>query len=115
MGSGIFWHQGCFIKNENTVEEDILVATLRITKIKHTPSVISLKVEGVVVAESVRVLEEECMGWLQKVKTVQLDFSGVTFIGHEGVRMLGNMPAEQLQILHCPGFIQHLLNLRDQA
>jgi len=66
-------------------------------------------------AESVRVLEEECTGRLKDVKTVQLDFSGVTSISHAGVKMLNSMPAEQLQILNCPDFIQQLLNLRTQG
>ncbi len=89
------------------------MATLRITKIKQKPSLIVLKVEGAVVSECVRVLEDECKSWLKKEKTVQLDFSGVTSIGHEGVRMLRTMPAEHLQIMHSPDFIHHLLNLKD--
>ncbi len=82
---------------------------------KQKSSLILLKVEGAVVSESVQVLEEEVMGWLKKMKTVQLDFSGVVSIGHEGVKMLNNMPAEQVQMRHCPDFIQHLLNLRNQG
>ena len=91
------------------------MATLRITKIKQTPSLILLKVEGTVVAESVRVLEEECMGWVKKKKTIQLDFSGVTYIDHWGVEMLKRMTPSNLQIMHSPDFIHHLLNLKDPS
>ena len=87
--------------------------TFRITKINQKPSLIVLKVEGAVAAQCVRVLEEECNGWLQQKKTVQLDFSGVTAIHHEGVKMLREMPPTQLQIIHCPEFIHHLLNLKN--
>jgi len=89
------------------------VATVRITKIKHTPLLVVLKVEGAVGSESASVLEEECKGWLKKRKTVQLDFSGVTSIDHEGVKMLRKMASAHLQVIHCPDFIHHLLNLKD--
>ncbi len=91
------------------------MATLRITKIKQTPSLVILKVEGGVVSESVRVLEEECNGWFKNKKTVQLDFSGVTSIHHEGVKMLRKMNPAHLQIIHCPEFFHHLLNLKDRG
>ena len=64
------------------------MATLRITKINQKASLILLKVEGAVAGECVGVLEEECKGWLTKEKTIQLDFSGVTFIDYQGVKML---------------------------
>ena len=88
------------------------MATLRITKIKQKPSLILLNVEGAVGSESVWVLEEECKGWLKKKNTVQLDFSGVTSIDHEGVKMLRKMASAHLQVIHCPDFIHRLLNLK---
>jgi len=89
------------------------VATVRITKIKQTPLLVVLKVEGAVVSESVRVLEEECLGWLEQKKTIQLDFSGVTYIDHSGVELFKRMTQAHLRIIHCPDFIHHLLNLKD--
>ena len=91
------------------------MTTLRITKIKQKPSLILLRIEGAVGAESVRVLEEECKGWLKKKKTVQLDFSGVTYIDHSGVEMLKRVTPSTLQIMHSPDFIHHLLNLKDPS
>ena len=89
------------------------MATMRITKIKQTALHVALKVEGTVVSESVRVLEEECLGWLGQKKTIQLDFSGVTYIDHSGVEMLQRMTQSKLRINQCPDFIHHLLNLKD--
>ncbi len=91
------------------------MATVRITKIEHTPLLVVLKVEGTVVSESGRVLEEECLWWLAQMKTIQLDFSGVTYIDHAGVEMLKRMTQSNLRIIHCPDFIHHLLNLNDQS
>ncbi len=90
------------------------MATVRITKIKQTPLLVVLKVEGAVVSESGRVVEEECLGWFGQKKTIQLDFSGVTYIDHSGVEMLKRMTQSNLRIIHCPDFIQQLLNLKDR-
>lgn len=89
------------------------MATLRITKINEEPSHILLKVEGAVTGNCVGILEEECKGWIKKDKTIQLDFSGVTFIDHDGVRMLRRLESAQLQINHCPDFIHQLLKLNE--
>ena len=87
------------------------MATVRITNIKHTTSLAALKVEGAVASESVRVVEEECLRWLDQKKAVQLDFSGVTYIDPAGVAMLKRMTQANLQIIQCPDFIHQLLNL----
>ncbi len=91
------------------------MATVRITIIKQNSSFVILKVEGAVVSESVGVLKEECVRWRDQKKTIQLDFSGVTSIDQEGVKMLGRMTQSQLPIIHCPDFIHHLLNLKDRG
>jgi anti-anti-sigma regulatory factor len=46
----------------------------------------------------------------EKNKTVVLDFSGVTFIDNEGVRMLENIKDEKIKIINCSLFIQKLLH-----
>lgn len=88
------------------------MATMRITNISQEPSLVILKVEGAVASESVRVLEEECEGWLDQKKTIQLDFSGVTYIDPSGVEMLKRMNPSNFAIIHCPDFIHHVLNLK---
>ena len=90
------------------------MATLRVTTINKTPSVVVLKAEGPVTGECVQVLEKECRGWLNQGQSLELDFSGVTLIDSEGIAMLKHLPADQLQLKHCPNFIQHLLNLKGE-
>ena len=90
------------------------MATLRITKINEEPSLILLKVEGSVAGNCIGLLEQECIAWLTQDKTVQLDFSGVTFVDPQGVNMLRNLWWGRVHITHCPDFISQLLKLDEQ-
>lgn len=83
---------------------------LRITRAEDTdPGLITLRVEGRVVAEAVGVLERECWRSLGEVPKVRVDFSGVTFIDGRGVDMLKRINGQRLRVVNCSVFVEHLL------
>jgi anti-anti-sigma regulatory factor len=83
---------------------------LRVTRIEGTDAgLITLRVEGRVVAEAVGVLERECWRSLGEAPKVRMDFSGVTFIDGRGVAMLRRISAERLRVVNCSVFVEHLL------
>lgn len=83
---------------------------LRITEIFESADSITLTVEGRIVSEWVTVLEQECLKWLQAKPAVLLDFSGVTFIEHNGVAMLKRIASPNLRLINCSALIAELLN-----
>lgn len=84
---------------------------LRIARIDDSGSgVITLKVEGRLVADSVGVVEQECRRTLQEASRVRLDFSEVTFIDGRGLGMLRRLRTPRLEIVNCSPFIEDLLS-----
>ena len=81
---------------------------LRITKIAENGSSVTLKLEGSIHADWVSLLEEECRILLSQKKTVLLDFSNVTFMGHRGVEMIRRLPARRIRIVNGDAFIEDL-------
>ena len=84
---------------------------LRITETSEDEKTVTLKLGGKVVGTSVSDLEKLCLHYRDgKNKTVVLDFSGVTFIDNNGVRMLEKIKNERIQIINCSLFIRSLLS-----
>jgi anti-anti-sigma regulatory factor len=70
---------------------------------------VTLRVEGRVVADAVGVLERECRRSIEQVSRVRVDFAGVTFIDGRGVDMLKRISGERLRVVNCSTFVEHLL------
>lgn len=84
---------------------------LRITKVSHHSSRVTLKIEGQIASDWVAELENECLRLLEHHRTVALDFAGVTFIDNGGIAMLNRIATGNLKIINCPALIKDLLRL----
>ena len=84
-------------------------AVLWITRVAASYSQVRLKVQGRIVSEWIEVLERECREVFESRRTVQLDFSGVTFISGQGLAMLNRLPAGKVQIVGCSPLIEQVL------
>lgn len=82
---------------------------LRITHASEGPSEITLKLEGRVVSDWVPLLRQECLRILNERKKVWLDFSGVTFVDDQGVKMLKGIAGERVRLMNCSPLIEELL------
>ena len=83
----------------------------RTTEISEDEKTVTLRLDGKLVHAWVPNLEMLCLHYKdEKNKTVVLDFSGVTFIDNEGVKMLENIKDEKIKIINCSLFIQKLLH-----
>lgn len=83
---------------------------LRITPAERDNSAVVLRLDGKVTGTCVAALEEQCMIYKNRDgMTVVLDFSGVSYIDAEGVRMLESINDDRLEIVNCPLFIETLL------
>ena len=94
------------------------MSMLRITEVSTGETEVSLRLEGKLVGTWIPEVERICLYQMnEKKKTVVLDFSSVTFIDKEGVRMLDSIKDEQLKIVNCSPFILSLLDdsmIKDQ-
>jgi anti-anti-sigma regulatory factor len=83
----------------------------RTTEISEDERTVTLRLDGKLVHAWVSNLEMLCLHYKdEKNKTVVLDFSGVSFIDNDGVRMLENIKDEKIKIINCSLFIQTLLH-----
>lgn len=82
---------------------------LRITRVEGSPGTATLKVEGRIAADWVRVLREEMRRSLEEKQAVVLDFADVRFVDRQGVEMLRQMRAAEVRIVNCPPLIGELL------
>ncbi|NIM51726.1 MAG: hypothetical protein GTN78_25780 [Gemmatimonadales bacterium] len=82
---------------------------LRITPLAEAPPRVTLKVEGRIAGEGVRVLEGECSGWIDRGYYVELDFAEVASVDHAGVVMLQQLPRSNVEIVNALPFIEALL------
>ncbi len=83
---------------------------LRITKISHQASRVTLKLEGQIASDWVEELQSVCLRVLEHERTVALDFAGVTFIDSGGITMLNRIATGNLDIINCPALIRDLLD-----
>jgi anti-anti-sigma regulatory factor len=83
---------------------------LRITEVSEDDKTVTLRLEGKIVNEWIQVLERACLYHSDKKnKTVLLDFSDVTFISEEGVKMLESIKDKRIKIINCSPFIRSIL------
>jgi anti-anti-sigma regulatory factor len=83
---------------------------LRITELSKDDKSVTLRLEGKVIDMWIPELERICLYHRdEKNKRVVLDFSGVTFIDDNGVRMLESIKDERVEIINCAPFIGSLL------
>ena len=82
---------------------------LRITQVRLTASLVTLKVEGRVAADWVGVLEEECRRHTDDGRDVELDFTEVSMIDCDGVAMLRRLTRSRVGIVNASPLIRALL------
>jgi anti-anti-sigma regulatory factor len=83
---------------------------LRITEVSEDDKTVTLRLEGKIVNEWILVLERACLYHSDKKnKTLLLDFSDVTFISEEGVKMLESIKNGRVKITNCSPFIRSIL------
>ena len=82
---------------------------VRITRKDPVAGTTTMAVEGRIVSEWIEVVETECQGLLSQGQHVLLDFSGVTFVEAEGVRMIRRLLHNGCGVVNGPPFIQQLL------
>ncbi len=83
---------------------------LRISLIYEDKEAVTLRLDGDLVGTCASTLKKEFLTHKDKEnKTVILDFSGVSYIDDNGVRILESITDKKLQIVNCPMFIEMLL------
>ena len=83
---------------------------LRITTINEDTPTVTLKVEGRICFDLLMTLKSECERWLELDRTIELDFSGVTFVDAQGVELVRNLLSNRVRLTSCPALIQILID-----
>jgi len=84
---------------------------LRITKTFEDDQTVILRLDGKVVDTTLSDLESLCLQYRNKEnKTVMLDFAGVTFISHGGLRMLERIRDERIKMANGSVFVEALIS-----
>ena len=88
---------------------------LKITETSKEEKTVTLRLDGKISDDWIRELERVCLHYRdEENKIVVLDFSGVTFIDDNGVRMMKKIKNDQIRIINCSLFIRSCLpNLVD--
>ena len=86
---------------------------IRISRTRETTHVVTLKVEGALVADWVPVLEAACASPLAERKGVELDFEDVSFLDREAVPTVRELIAKGVTILRPTPLVRHLLRRED--
>jgi hypothetical protein len=86
---------------------------IRISRTRETTHVVTLKVEGALVADWVPVLEGVCASPLAERKAVELDFEDVNFLDREGATTVRELIAKGVRILRPTPLVRHLLRRDD--
>jgi hypothetical protein len=87
---------------------------MRISQTRETTHGVTLKVEGTLVADWVPVLENACVGHLDQLKRVELDFEDVSFLDREAVTAVRELIARGVTILRPTPLVRHLLSRRER-
>jgi hypothetical protein len=88
-------------------------SVLRISSRLKGDSVVTLKVEGALVADWVPLLERECLGHLESRKLVELDFAGVSFVDRSGAAMVRGLVGRGAQVTSASALVNALLGRID--
>lgn len=83
---------------------------LRITQVQQDGRTVTLKLEGKIHAEWVVLLQEECAHLLRQYESVNLDFSGVSYLDAHGIKLVRSWSNGEIRITRCPQFIADLLD-----
>jgi hypothetical protein len=82
---------------------------IRISRTRETTHVVTLKVEGALVADWVPVLEGACASHLAERKGVELDFEDVSFLDREAAATVRELIVRGVTILRPTQLVRHLL------
>ena len=83
---------------------------LRITEFIEDDNTVTLRLDGRLVDSSISELENlSVLHSVQHKKTVQLDFSGVTFIDDSSIKKLEKLKNEGIKIINYNPFVKILL------
>jgi len=82
---------------------------LRITRVEDTTSTLHLRLEGRLVGDWVRLLEEELSRSQAPSKRVALDLAGVAFANDAALSLLRRARSDGARLLHCSPLISALL------
>ena len=87
----------------------LYVPMLRITQVSLTVPVVTLKVEGRVASDWVRILEDECLRHAGDGRDVRLDFTEVSMVDCDGIAMLRRLTRARVEILKASELVRALL------
>jgi anti-anti-sigma regulatory factor len=82
---------------------------LRLTRTTRLPHEVVIVLEGQIVAEWVKLLEEECLELSGTDQKVLLDLAGVSYLDRRAVRLLRELSARSISIVNCPPLVEDLL------
>jgi anti-anti-sigma regulatory factor len=82
---------------------------LRLTRTVEGPAEVVLKAEGQIVAEWVRVLEDEVLHLAGQDQHVVLDLAEVSYLDSRAVRLIRALTAGPVAIVNCSPLVEELL------
>ena len=82
---------------------------LRLTRTSQPPDDVILLLEGQIVAQWVRLLEEECLELLGTGCQVLLDLSGVSYLDRHAARLLRELGNRSVRLINCPPLVDELV------
>ena len=83
---------------------------LRLTRVMHVNSGVTLIVEGRIVAEWGELLSRECAALIETGGAVCLDLSGVTYVDAKGAELVRQLGPRGVRLLRIPSLLADLLN-----
>ena len=81
---------------------------LRITKMAHNGSAMTLKLEGKIHGEWVSLLEQECKAAITEGAEIVLDFEQVTYVDDLGIELIRCLSEKHVKIVNGDTFIADL-------
>ena len=88
---------------------------LRISTAEERKKEVTLRLEGRLASDWIRVLEEECQRWKGLGKGVVLDFSGVTSIDARGAEFAKSLQTQEVKIINPSMLIKDLLSICEDS
>ena len=82
---------------------------LRLTRTSKPPHEVILLLEGQIVAQWVRLLEDECRELLSADQRVLLDLSGVSYLDRQAARLLRELSDRSVRLINCPPMVDQLV------
>jgi len=82
---------------------------LRVTRTTRPPDEVILLLEGQIVAQWVRLLEDECLELLGADRRVLLDLSGVSYLDRRAAGLLRELAGRSVRLINCPPLVDELV------